>query len=176
MKNAYAWVTGTVVCHVAVVPAVAVNTCPDVGAEAALTLTVVVALLRALVIPEVRPVAVPVALVMTPDAGVPSAGVTSVGLVSNTAKPEPVSLVRAVASCALVNDPKTAAFPTEVTCPVRLALVVTLPAVKLAAVPVALVMTPADGVPRLGVVSTGEVAVITPLNTRVDSPSTAEIA
>lgn len=35
------------VCHVAAVPLVAVSTCPDDGAVAALTLTVVVALFKA---------------------------------------------------------------------------------------------------------------------------------
>ena len=39
------------------------------------------------------------------------------------------------------------AFPTEVTSPVRLALVVTLPAVKPEAVPVMFVPTNAEGVP-----------------------------
>lgn len=54
------------VCQVAAVLDVAVRTCPIVGAVEALTSTVVVALLRAFVIPEVRPVAVPVRLVATP--------------------------------------------------------------------------------------------------------------
>ena len=48
------------------------------------------------------------------------------------------------------------AFPTEVTSPVRLAFVVTLPAVNPAAVPVILVPTKADGVPKLGVTKVGE--------------------
>ena len=51
-----------------------------------------------------------------------------------------------------------AALPTEVTSPVRFALVVTLPAVSPEAVPVMLVPTSVDGVPRFGVVSVGEVA------------------
>ena len=66
------------VCHVAAVEEVAVNTCPELGAVAALTSTVVVADLRAFVIPEVNPVAVPVALVATRALGVPRAGVTRV--------------------------------------------------------------------------------------------------
>lgn len=41
------------VCQVAVVPAVAVRTCPDVGAAAALTSTVVVALFSAEAYPVV---------------------------------------------------------------------------------------------------------------------------
>ena len=40
----------------------------------------------------------PVALVNTPDAGVPSAGGTSVGDVANTTEPEPVELV-SVGAC-----------------------------------------------------------------------------
>ena len=50
------------------------------------------------------------------------------------------------------------ALPTLVTSPVRLAFVVTLPAVNPAAVPVMFVPTKADGVPRSGVVSAGELA------------------
>ena len=45
--------------------------------------------------------AVPVRLVTTPDAGVPSAGVTRVGLVANTNAPVPVSPVTAAARFAL---------------------------------------------------------------------------
>lgn len=63
----------------------------------------------------------------------------NVGLPANTAAPEPVSSVNAAASCADVNEPSTAAFPTEVTCPVKLAFVVTvvaLPVMLLANVPV----------------------------------------
>ena len=100
----------------------------------------------------------PVILVATPEAGVPRAGVTRVGDVANTAAPEPVSSDKAVDSCAEVNDPKTAALPVEVTCPVKFALVVTLPAVKFAAVPDRLVATPEAGVPRAGVTSVGLVA------------------
>ena len=47
------------------------STCPVLGAVAADTSTVVVADFRALVMPEVRPVAVPVRLVATPADGVP---------------------------------------------------------------------------------------------------------
>ena len=50
------------------------------------------------------------------------------------------------------------AFPTEVTAPVKLALVVTLPAVSPDAVPVIFVPTRADGVPSAGVTSVGLVA------------------
>ena len=41
--------------------------------------------------PAVKPLAVPVQLVKTPEAGVPKAGVTNVGLVAKTKEPEPVS-------------------------------------------------------------------------------------
>ena len=80
------------------------------------------------------------------------------GLVLNTALPVPVSSVSAVLRFAEVNDPSDAALPTEVTIPVRFAFVVTFPAVKLAPVPVMFVPTSVEGVPRFGVVSTGEVA------------------
>jgi len=70
--------------------------------------------------------AVPVRFVTTPLLGVPRAGVTSVGDVAKTSAPVPVSSVSAVASCAEVKDPRLAALPTEVTAPVRLALVVTV--------------------------------------------------
>ena len=53
---------------------------------------------------------------------------------------------------------KVVALPTEVTSPVKLALVVTVPAVSPAAVPVMLVPTKAEGVPRSGVINVGEVA------------------
>lgn len=102
--------------------------------------------------------AVPVRLVTTPLEGVPNAGVTSVGEVAKTAEPEPVSSVSAPESWADVNDPKDVAFPTEVTAPVKLALVVTLPAVKPAAVPVIFVPIRAEGVPNAGVTRVGEVA------------------
>jgi len=49
-----------------------------------------------------------------------------------------------------VNAPRIAAFPVDVICPVKLALVVTLPAVSPAAVPVKFVATPLAGVPNAG--------------------------
>ena len=94
--------------------------------------------------------------------GLPSAGVTNVGEVANTTTPVPVSSVKALARLADVNEPSEAALPTLVTAPVRLALVVTLLEVKDVAVPVMLVPTNADGVPRSGVTSVGEV-----LNTKL---------
>jgi len=117
----------------------------------------------------------PVALVKVPLVGVPRMGVTRVGEVANTAEPVPVSSVNAASKFAELNDPKDVALPTEVTAPVRLALVttvvalptevtppvrlafvVTLPAVKPDAVPVIFVPTSAEGVPNAGVTSVGE--------------------
>ena len=66
----------------------------------------------------------------------------------------------AVESWARVKLPSTAALPVLVMWPVRLALVVTLPAVRPDAVPVQLVRMPLDGVPRAGVVNVGLVSVL----------------
>ena len=112
-------------------------------------------------VPAVNPAAVPVMFVPTKADGVPRAGVTSVGLVAKTAEPVPVSSVRAVARSEELNDPRDVALPTEVTAPVKLALVTTVvaePAVRPAAVPVMFVPTSVDGVPRFGVTSVGLVA------------------
>jgi hypothetical protein len=98
----------------------------------------------------------PVQLVNEPDAGVPRAGVTSAGDVAKTSAPVPVSPVTAAASCAEVKDPSDVALPTDVTAPVKLALVVTFPAVKLAAVPVKPVPAPEN-----------EDAVVAPVTTSV---------
>jgi len=106
------------------------------------------------------PVAIgrPVAFVKVALVGVPRIGVTKVGEVANTADPEPVSSVKAPARLEELNEPKEVALPTEVTAPVKLALVVTLPAVKPEAVPVMFVPTKADGVPKAGVTNVGLVA------------------
>jgi hypothetical protein len=100
----------------------------------------------------------PVAFVNVALVGVPRIGVTNVGEVANTAEPDPVSSVKAPARLEELNEPKDVALPTEVTAPVKLALVVTLPAVKPEAVPVMFVPTKADGVPSAGVTKVGEVA------------------
>jgi hypothetical protein len=92
------------------------------------------------------------------EVGVPNSGVTSVGDVAKTAAPEPVSSVKAPAKLAELNEPNIVALPVEVTAPVRLALVVTLPAVRPDAVPVMFVPTSAEGVPSAGVTSVGDVA------------------
>ena len=62
-------------------------------------------------------------------------------------------------------------MPTEVTAPVKLALVVTLPAVKPEAVPVMFVPTKADGVPRAGVTKVGLLA-----NTTAPDPVSSDTA
>jgi hypothetical protein len=62
-------------------------------------------------LPAVNPDAVPVTLVMTPDAGVPNAGVTNVGEVANTNAPVPVSPVTAAARLALEGVAKNVATP-----------------------------------------------------------------
>src|SRR3990167_3865343 len=56
-----------------------------------------------------------------------------------------------------VCEPNEVVLPTLVTTPLRLALVVTVPAVKFAAVPDMLVPTSADGVPSAGVTRVAEV-------------------
>jgi hypothetical protein len=53
----------------------------------------------------------PVAFVSVAEAGVPNAGVTSVGLVANTKAPEPVSPVTAAAKLADEGVPKNVATP-----------------------------------------------------------------
>lgn len=57
-----------------------------------------------------------------------------------------------------VCDDTLVALPTEVIGPVRLAFVLTVPAVNPAAVPVIFVPTKVLGVPRFGVVRTGDIA------------------
>ncbi len=80
--------------------------------------------------------------------------VVSAGLVPNTATPVPVSSLNAPDKFALVKLPSEVAFPELVTAPVKFALVVTVPAVKDAAVPVSPVPAPVklvdDRTPVLG--------------------------
>jgi hypothetical protein len=88
----------------------------------------------------------------------------NVAVPENAGEPEktlrrvPVSSLSAPVKFPEVNDPKSVALPVEVMCPVRLALVVTEPAVKPEAVPVILVPTSAEGVPKFGVTKMGFVA------------------
>lgn len=92
----------------------------------------------------------PVAFVKTPLAGVPSTGVTNVGLVANTSAPLPVSSVTADARLADDGVPKNVATP--VPRPLTPVLIGS---------PVALVNVPDDGVPRTGVTRVGDVALTT---------------
>jgi hypothetical protein len=89
------------------------------------------------------------------------------------------SLVSTIAALALMSaftmtpEAIEVALPTLVTSPVRLALMVTAPAVKPAAVPVQFVRTPAEGVPRLGVTRTRELAnfeLLTPASLTMIAP------
>jgi len=68
--------------------------------------------------PAVRPAAVPVKLVATPEAGVPRRGVTRVGEVCNTTLPVPVLEVTPVPPCATAtvvpSQVPVAIVPTEV--------------------------------------------------------------
>jgi hypothetical protein len=82
----------------------------------------------------------PVAFVRVPEVGVPRIGVTRVGLVANTKEPVPVSPVTAARRFALEGVARNDATPE----PRPLIPVDT-------GSPVALVKTPAEGVPRLGV-------------------------
>lgn len=89
----------------------------------------------------------PVQFVRTPEAGVPSAGVTNVGLVANTSAPEPVSPVTAEAKLVLEGVArKVATLAARPLMPVETGR------------PVQLVKTPLAGVPRAGVTKVGLVA------------------
>lgn len=76
----------------------------------------------------------------------PTLGVTNAGDVAKTATPVPVSSVKAVARAEEEKEPREAALPLEVIAPVRLAFVVTFPAVRLEAVPVRPVPAPVNEV------------------------------
>ena len=89
----------------------------------------------------------PVRLVATPAEGVPIFGVTSVGDVANTAAPVPVSSVNALRRFALDGVAKNVATPVpSPETPVEIGS------------PVPFVSTTAEGVPRAGVTSVGDVA------------------
>src|SRR5882724_4522710 len=89
----------------------------------------------------------PVALVRTRAEGVPSAGVTSVGLVPKTSAPEPVSSVTAEARFAELGVARNVATPVpNPETPVEIGK------------PVAFVSVPDVGVPRTGVTNVGLVA------------------
>jgi hypothetical protein len=88
-----------------------------------------------------------VQFVRVPELGVPSAGVTNVGLVANTSEPVPVSSVTAEAR---FDDDgvarKVATFAARPLIPVETGS------------PVQFVSVPDVGVPNIGVTSVGEVA------------------
>jgi hypothetical protein len=90
----------------------------------------------------------PVRFVATPDAGVPNAGVTSVGDVAKTRAPDPVSSVTAVARFALDGVARAVATPDA-----RPLMPV------LTGSPVAFVRVAAEGVPKFGVVSVGDACI-----------------
>jgi hypothetical protein len=114
------------------------------GAPAVPTLTA-----SAVAIPVPKPetpveIGKPVAFVKTPEAGVPSAGVTSVGLSANTRAPVPVSPVTAAAKFALDGVAKNVATPVpKPETPVEIGN------------PVALVNVAENGVPNTGVTNVG---------------------
>ena len=90
-----------------------------------------------------------VQLAKLPDAGVPRAGVTKVGLVANTKAPLPVSPVTAAAKLAEDGVAKNVATPVP-----RPEMPVDTGS------PVTLVITPLTGVPKAGPVSVGLVSVL----------------
>jgi len=96
-------------------------------------------------LPAVRPEAVPVMFVPTKADGVPSAGVTRVGLLANTKAPDPVSSDTAEAKLADDGVPKKVATPVpKPLTPVEIGN------------PVRLVAVPEAGVPNVGVTNVGE--------------------
>lgn len=89
----------------------------------------------------------PVTFVIVPEVGVPSMGVTSEGDVAKTTAPVPVSPVTAAAKFAVDGVARKVATPVpNPLTPVAIGR------------PVALVSVAADGVPRFGVTSVGDVA------------------
>lgn len=125
-----------------------------VGAVAALTLTVVVALAKACVIPDVKPVPVPVIFVPTSAVGVSNAGDVKLGDVPKTRAPLPV-LVVATAEARFADVGVASHVSTPAPNPV----------IAVTGNPVAFVNTIALGVPNAGVTSVGLV-----LNTTLPVP------
>ena len=114
----------------------------------------------------------PVQDVNTPADGVPSAGVTNVGLVANTKLPEPVSSEHSVAICADDEDviPVIGRPVHDVKVPDDGVPNTGVTKVGDVNVPVAFVNTKAEGVPNAGVTSVGEVP-----NTNNPEPVSSEI-
>ena len=65
-----------------------------------------------------------VQFVNVPDEGVPNAGVVSVGEVANTAEPEPVLSVNAVAKSEELKEPNDVVVLLDVIAPVRFGILV----------------------------------------------------
>lgn len=99
----------------------------------------------------------PVALVKTPDDGVPKAGVTKVGLVAKTNDPLPVSSETAANKLADVGVPRKVAMPLpRLVIPVPPFATGNVPVTPVVnGSPVALVRTAEDGVPNAGVTNVG---------------------
>jgi hypothetical protein len=102
----------------------------------------------------------PVQFVRVPEAGVPSKGVTKLGLVAKTNDPVPVLSVTAVAKLALEGVPRNVAIPV----PKPLIPV-------LIGSPVQFVKVPEAGIPNTGATNVGEVA-----KTRAPVPVSSVIA
>ena len=100
-----------------------------------------------------------------PDAGVPNAGVTRVGLVAKTSAPLPVSSVTAVARFAELGVARNVATPV----PSPLTPV-------LMGRPVQLVRVPLAGVPRTGAVSVALVSVLLVSVSVVALPTSVSVA
>ena len=84
-------------------------------------------------------------------------------------------VVRAVYKLAELKEPRRVVFPVEVIAPVKLALVVTFPAVRPEAVPVKLVATPLLGVPSAPPFVTNAPAVPTLIPRAVATPVPKEV-
>jgi hypothetical protein len=104
-------------------------------------------------------VVIPETLILVAVAA-PNTGVTRVGEVANTATPEPVSSVRAVAKSEELNEPNDVVVLTDVIAPVKLGILVVDDAVPvtLPTKPLVAVIIP----DALILVATNEVTVETP--------------
>ena len=157
------WVGNPLIaCQVAVVELVAVSTCPEAGADDALTLTSVVADFNEYAIAFVQ-------LDKSPLVGVPKIGVTNVGLVDNTLLPVPVLVVTPVPPLVTAN---VALSPAAV--PVVFWLNVghvNVPVLKLP-----LVGVPNNGVTNVGLVDNTTLPVPVLVVTPVPPLATANVA
>ena len=89
-----------------------------------------------------------VQFVNVPDEGVPNAGVVSVGEVANTAEPEPVLSVNAVAKSEELKEPNDVVVLADVIAPVKFGILVVVVAVPVSApTNVVAVITPVTLIP-----------------------------